>query len=323
LSDLRILTFNSHQPYIHLMASSLPWTFGVVEPRLPSGISKNWNYRIRPLHKNTKLYPSLEEALREGSWDWFLAHNVHDLLDVRSVPLPKVFLVHGTLSGRMLQDRSNIDPKLYTQNLRLLLDAQDAVVVYISELKRGDWGMPGEIIRPGVDTREYGGYRGNIRGILQVCNHLKERGAMMGYKTFQAVCRNLPHFVVGDNGHMPHSRTAESWEDLKEQLRSFRIYLYTPVYPYEDGYNLALLEAMATGMPVATLRHSTSPIRDGMEGIVASTAEELREKVMGLLDCPEEAARLGENARIRVEDQFPLSKFCGKWQSLADTLLRK
>jgi glycosyltransferase involved in cell wall biosynthesis len=260
--------------------------------------------------------------MHADTWDWVLAHNVHDLLDTREISLPKAFLVHGTLSGRILQDQSSIDRALYLKNLQLLLAANNSQTVFVSDLKRKDWGIPGEVIRLTVDPRWYGGYRGEIRGVLQVCNHLKERGPMMGWNTYHAVCRDLPNLVLGDNRTLASSRRSNDWNDLKEQLRSFRIYLYTPIYPYEDGYNTSLLEAMATGMPVATLKHATSPIRDGLEGVVADNAEGLRNKVVQLLDNPEEALRLGNNARVRVEKEFPLSEFQEAWQSFAGKLLR-
>ena len=284
---------------------------------------KNWDPQIRPLPVNARIYPSVQAALREDSWDLALTHNVHDLMDVREISLPKVFLVHGTLSGRILQDQAAVDRALYIKKLRFLLDASGSQVVYISELKREDWGIPGAVIRPAVDVKLYGGYRGDFRGILQVCNHLKARGAMMGWETFQVVCRGLPSLVVGDNRDLAASSKAKDWDDLKSHLRSFRLYLYTPIYPYEDGYNLALLEAMATGMPIATLQHPSSPIRDGIEGLVAETAEDLRERALYLLERPSEAEMLGKGARVRVESEFPMSGFRTAWQSLAQQLVHR
>ncbi len=318
---MRVLTFNSHQPYLHLLAGCKPWIFGVVTPRLSSGQVRQWNPRIRPLLKNSILFSSVEEALQKGPWDWILAHNVNDLLDARQIPIPKAFLVHGTLSGRIVQDHSNIDRALYTRNLELLLKSCGARVIYVSELKRRDWGIPGDVIRPAVDTRLYGGYRGDVCGVLQVCNRLRERGEMTGWKEYDTVCRNLPNLVIGENPGIPSSRMSRDWEDLKEQMRSYRVYLYTPVFPYEDGYNLALLEAMAIGMPVATLRHATSPVRDGMEGVVANAPEELREKIVNLLDNPAKAIQLGEGARLRVEKKFAISDFQRAWDSFAEKLL--
>ncbi len=318
---MHVLTFNSHQPYIHLLADSLPWTFGVVTPRLATGRVKDWDVRIRPLLGNIRLYRSVEVALLDSSWDWVLTHNANDLIDSSTISLPKVFLVHGTLSGRIVQDGANIDRKAYVANLRRLLEVYKCSVVYISELKERDWGIPGEIIKTAVNPAHYGGYRGDHAAVLQVSNHLKERGAMLGWEIHREVCGALPSIVLGDNPGLPDSRMSDSWEDLKEQYRSCRVYLHTALYPHEDGYNLAVLEAMATGMPIATIEHPTSPIDDGVEGVVAGSAAALRGKVIRLLDNPHEAASLGRSARRKLETAFPLSEFRSAWQELASRLV--
>ncbi len=320
MESLRVLTFNSHQPYLHLLASALPWTFGIVAPQLQHGTSKHWNPQIRPVPGNVRLYSSIQEALRESSWDWFLAHNIHDLLDAKDLALPKAYLVHGTLSGRMLQDHSTIDRDQYLKKLDLLFRSYGARVVYISELKRKDWGLPGIVIRPGVNIEDYGGYQGETPGILQVCNHLKSRGVMMGWETYEEVCRGIPNLVLGNNPELAGSRMTNGWDDLKEQMRSYRVYLYTPVYPYEDGYNLGLLEAMATGMPIATLASPSSPVRDGCEGVVAENARDLRERVLSLLGSPESAFTMGQSARARVGRDFSVSAFAKAWQSFSRKL---
>jgi glycosyltransferase involved in cell wall biosynthesis len=76
-------------------------------------------------------------------------------------------------------------------------------------------------------------------------------------------------------------------------------------------------------MPVATLQNVTSPVRDGREGVVASNAQELREKVLFLLENPETAREMGAAARARVEQEFPVSAFCKAWESLALKLAGK
>ena len=320
-SELRILTFNSHQPYIHLLASALPWTFGVVQPCLPSGGTASWDSRVRPIPANVRLYRSIEEAQESQSWDWIMTHNVHDLLDCRSIELPKVFVVHGTLRGRLLEEKSRLSPDLFLDHFKALLDAMRCRLVYISELKRSDWGIPGRVIRPAVDPGLYGPYRGDRAVVLRVCNHLRERGAILGSVAHGEICRGLPSLLLGVNPGVEKSRVPESWEDLKEEYRSCRVYLHTAVYPYEDGYNLAVLEAMASGMPVAALAHPTVPVRDGSEGVVAPTPAELRQRVMRLLGNPAEARKLGEAARERVGREFPIPAFRQEWDSLAHELL--
>jgi hypothetical protein len=40
------------------------------------------------------------------------------------------------------------------------------------------------------------------------------------------------------------------------------------------------------------------------------------------LDNPEEARKMGEAARARIEGEFPMSKFKNAWQSFALRLIR-
>jgi hypothetical protein len=317
---LRVLTFNSHQPYLHLLASTMAWQVGIVLPRLPSGKIKSWDPRIRPLPDNARLFPSVDAALSDGSWDWVLTHNFHDLMESRAARVPKVFLVHGTLSGRIAQDRSTVDPKAYIAGLKKILKTERCRTVYISRLKERDWGIPGTVIRSAVDPAHYGGYHGTKEGVLQVCNHLRERGVMLGWETHSIVCGGIPHLVLGENRGIQESRVTENWEDLKEQYRSWRVYLFTAVHPFEDGYNLGMMEAMATGMPIATVAHPTSPIEDGVEGVTGKCAEELRIKILELLGNPERAASMGSAAREKLQREFPVADFRERWQSLADSL---
>jgi glycosyltransferase involved in cell wall biosynthesis len=314
---LRVLTFNSHQPYVHLLAVSLPWTIGVVIPRTPRGTPKPWDARIRPLPSNVRLYGSVRDALLDAPWDCFLSHNAHDLMESREAGLPGILVVHGTLSGRIVQDGVTIDREGYIDSMKTLLRLTRSRVVYISELKQRDWGIPGTVIRSAVDPEQYGGYQGRRAAVLQVCNHFRERGAILGWEAHREACRGIESLIIGANPRLPGSRVSQSWDDLKEQYRSFRVYLHTAVHPYEDGFNLSVLEAMATGMPVATIAHPTSPIRDNLEGVVSDSPMQLREKILRLLDDTDEAARLGQGARQRLTEVFPIETFRREWDSAA------
>jgi hypothetical protein len=272
------------------------------------------------LPENVVLYDDVAAALNDRRWDWVLTHNVHDVMDARNAGLPGVFLVHGTLSGRMVQDRAPIDRAQYLAGVRALLRVARCRVVYISELKQNDWGIPGRVIRSTVDPRHYGGYRGVRPEVLQVCNHFRERGKMLGWDTHQAVCQDLPTLILGENRRIAGSRVAASWEELKEEYRSCRIYLHTAIHPYEDGFNLAVLEAMAIGMPVAMLRHPTALVEDGVDGIVAGSVDELRERITALLSHRDDAVRMGSAARARLERELPIERFRSDWESLAAEL---
>ncbi|MCK7492395.1 MAG: hypothetical protein MZW92_12910 [Comamonadaceae bacterium] len=89
-------------------------------------------------------YPDLFFAAGSGSagsWDWFLAHDVNDLLDSRT-RLPKVFgswhSQRQDFAGQK-PDRSNEIP----EDLQIILKSQNCAVVYISDLKQKDWESRG------------------------------------------------------------------------------------------------------------------------------------------------------------------------------------
>ena len=117
---------------------------------------------------------------------------------------------------------------------------------------------------------------------------------------------------------IPGSRISRSFDDLREHYRSHRLFLNTTVDGREDGYNLATLEAMATGMPVVSTANATSPIRDGENGYISADFDELHERVRELLRDLDRARRLGEEARRTVCDQFPMEAFVESWQAEID-----
>ena len=92
--------------------------------------------------------------------------------------------------------------------------------------------------------------------------------------------------------------------------------MHTTEDAYEDGYNLGLLEAMATGMPVVATASVTTPVVDGVNGFVSDDLTALRERLALLLADRDEAARLGRAARATVAERFPLAAFVARWDAV-------
>lgn len=74
------------------------------------------------------------------------------------------------------------------------------------------------------------------------------------------------------------------------------------------GTRLKVLESMAWGAPVVTTEAGFEGVdaRRGAEVAVASDWDEFAAKVVGVLDSPERRARLGRNARRRIEQVYAL-----------------
>ncbi len=314
---LRILTINSHQPYLHLLAG-LPHTFHVVDEGL-RGSPCRWDNCVRPLppgFQRLSLSAAATAAQRE-SFDVALAHNLTDMLALKDLCSRLVLLFHCTLTGRVVYEGSRIDPADFAARVLAFLEGVPAEVVFITEVKAHSWqGIPGRIIEPGIPLDAYDGYSGVRPAVLRVSNLQKRRDTLLNHSLQQEVLHGIANTLIGHNPGVTGSLPAGSWEELKAAYREHRCFLITNHPELEDGFNLAVLEAMATGMPVVTTPHATTPIRDGYNGLVGETAGDLRRHVSRLLHDRDLALRLGRRARESVAELFPQGVFLSRWDAV-------
>ncbi len=327
MTALRILTFNWHEAYLCLLAKT-GHIFTVVDK--VKGGRRGWLEETRPVPANMRLLGvgSEEEArlqARSGAFDLAICHNLSDVAELAGVRIPKIVIFHNMLSTEIALFKAAGRPaptkEQYVAQFRSLFDEQTSAV-FISAIKQVDAeGIQGRVILPGIDLDEYGGYRGDIARVLRVGNFFTGRGIMLGQSVAAAALRDLPVTVLGINPEIPGSRLSNSWEDLKEHFRSHRVFLNTTVDGYEDGYNLAMLEAMATGMPVVSLPNRTSPITDGWNGFASDQPDRLHSRIEALLADPSLARQLGMGARETVAATFPVARFISEWNSTFDDIL--
>ncbi len=198
---------------------------------------------------------------------------------------------------------------------------QDVSKVFISESKLKDWNLEGQVIHHGIDLKEFEGYTGENASILRVGNLLKEMDLARGYTISESLLKGFPSKTLGLNPTLESSQISRGFADLLNHYRKCRVYLNTSPDQYEDGYNLSLLEAMATGMPVISIANSTSPIVNGVNGYISDDIEKLRGHLRELLELPELAKEMGQKARETVQQKFGLEKFLNKWQKLIESTL--
>lgn len=314
---LKILSFNWHEPYLCLLAR-IGHEFLIVEPEIAPGHYRRWDENMRPVPKNVRLISqkSAEKMLELGELDLIIAHNIKDLIAVKDYSLPKIVVFHNCLTTEIKLGQDKVDRKEYLGQVQLLL--KDVQKVFISGKKRQDWGLSGELILPGLDVSEYGGYHGNRETVLQVGNLLQERDLMMGYSVSKEIVGSHALTTLGLNPNIPGSRLSQGFQDLLEHFRSSRVFINTTVDEYEDGYNLSMLEAMATGMPVVSSWNASSPLEDGKNGYISKDAGYLNERINFLLKNPQEARKLGQQAQKTVQEKFPLKRFLQSWQKVIE-----
>lgn len=318
---LKILTFNWHEPYLCLL-SKLGHEFLVVEPEIKPGNIRKWNLGMRPVPNNFELISIAQahEKLEEGEIDCVIAHNVKDLIEVKSYFLPKINVFHNCLTTEIKLGKDKVDRDDYLDKLIPLLDG--VTKVFISEMKRVDWGMEGNIILPGFDISEYGGYTGENKSVLRVGNLLKERDLMMGYSICEQIIGTHPIITLGMNPDISGSRISNDFEDLLTQFRKNRVYINSTVDGYEDGYNMAMLEAMATGMPVVACSNKSTPIIDGVNGFCSDDPSYLNLCIDLLMKDQNLAERLGNNAQQTVAEKFPLGQFINSWSRVIESTIK-
>jgi glycosyltransferase involved in cell wall biosynthesis len=313
---MRILTFNWHEPYICALAKT-GHAFDVVER--DKGGYRGWMYEQRPLPPNVRIVKdaTARQRLRAGEYSVVVCHNLTDLGWVGEYRVPRIVLFHNMLTTELALGGNVVDGEAYRAQVRTRV-ANDPLLscVFISDGKRADWGLAGDVITPGIDLADYGGYEGGEARVLRVANLLRERDLMLGYTAQRQILQGIPSTLLGLGTEEYGGRFSTGWDDLRGCFRSHRLFLNTTVDGYEDGYNLAMLEAMATGTPVVSTANRTSPIVDGVNGFVSADLPTLSDRINQLLRNPEEARQLGAAARATVATQFSMDTFVARWEGV-------
>jgi glycosyltransferase involved in cell wall biosynthesis len=159
-----------------------------------------------------------------------------------------------------------------------------------------------------------------------------------GYEEATAAAAPLPEAVLLHVGKGPHEpalrRRAEDlgsssrnlWTGYQEQIlpglyRSMSVFLFT-ASGSQQGQR-AILEAMASGLPVAALAVPgvEDLLTDGVEGLVAADGPGLTAALRMLMDDEGLRLRMGEAARRRAE-QFTAAKFAAQAIPFYEAVLR-
>ena len=306
----RILTFNCHEAYVHLLGK-LGLDMDIIDG-LPGRFAAGWDQRMRPVPRQASLI-SLDQALAGRRYDVAIAHNLTDLLALRSLDLPTILVLHVNLAARASEERGAPPIAQMQQQLQSYLTAVSAIAIAVSQTKAESWGQSCPVIRPCADPDEYRDFDGSQAIALRVANQVMDRPRRFAWDAHLDIVRGHPMRLLGHNPGIDGSAPADSWEELKASYRHHRAYVHTAAVGLDDGYNLAVVEAMMTGMPVVSLAGSESPVVDGVAGYVSGDVARLNEQ-LGHLLCHRELAReLGQRAREIALDVFSIAGFVAGW----------
>lgn len=312
MKQLRIFTTNWHVPYLFMLAQ-LGHVFIIHSDK-----SRNrfWDQRFRPLPQNVGLTEQngvLSETIDFSLIDVLILHNLDDYIKFYRIPKPKILIFHNSFSTEQPQlAKDPIQKQKYINQLKMLLFG--VPLVFISKWKQETWGLPGAIIEPGINTDWFDGFIGNLPKLLMAYNNGHPRNFMSGYDDAKAMFGDDLQ-LVGDNVDL-NTYFPPSFNDYRQLLRGFRGYCVFNKEEYEDSYNLASLEAMATGQPIIQWKHSRAIFKDGEAGYITDNPQELLENWNKLKSDPILARKLGAAGREIVKDKFSFIKFLARWENV-------
>lgn len=306
-TDVKLLVLNCHEAWVHqlgILDAELDIVVG-----LPGRYTTDWDRRMRPLPANARLTTLGAAADPRHRYDCVINHNITDLLDTKGIAAPKLLVLHETLEGRMAQQGATFDPREMRATLNAYLASVGGHAVAVSRMKARSWGVTHAVVTNAADPDAYRDHTGSIAAGLRVANHVTSKRVFLAWDFHRAAFDGLPVKLVGHNPDMPEVDAAVSWDHLKHDFASHRFYIHTADPRYEDGFNMALLEAMAAGMPVLTNRHPSTIVENGRSGFVCDTPEQMRARALELLADADLAHRMGKCAHDRVARDHSVQRF--------------
>lgn len=299
---LNILTFPTHERYETQLCKT-GHNFYAVNARGGKKWKKEYasipeNYLIMPEDKLLS-YLSFDLILAQSRFDQFsIAYKLRDILKI-----PLISLEHTTPTPNLVANGQ--------------INAMRAMVgdinVFISEYSRSEWGIVynSTVIKHSVDTMVFDNKKQSRENkVLTVANDFINRDYCLNFTGWKNIVEGLDFTLVGDNPGL--SEPTESVEQLVSIYNSHSVFLNSSTF---SPIPKSVLEAMSCGCAVVSKATCMIPevVTHGVEGFISNDEKELKKYTQQLLDNPELARKMGDNARKKILSDFREDAFLENW----------
>lgn len=227
-----------------------------------------------------------------------------EILSEEQRALPKIYLEHNT-------------PKPDAVATRHPIDDPNVLLVHVTHYNRLMWDngrTPTMVIEHSVAINPDAAYRGTLERGITVINGMQKRPRIAGYDLFLQAREHIPLDAVGMMTEEFGGLGDVPYRDLHRRIGEYR-FMFSPLR--YTSLPLAVIEGLTLGMPVVALATTELPtvIEHGVSGYVSCDLDELIENMRGLLAQPDEARRIGANAREVARERFGLERFARDWNA--------
>jgi glycosyltransferase involved in cell wall biosynthesis len=300
-------------------------------------------------------YHKLDQTLRKRFFQ--LIHARFGMSGIRMMPLKEKWRIPLVTSFHGCDSPGTTRMKKHKKSLQRLFSVGECFTVPCQAMKDEliKYGCPVDKIavhHSGIDLDKFS-YKerifpanGPVR-IVYVGRLVEKKGAEILIKAFQRIHQVFPQSrltLIGDGvlknklkqlsknlhiekhiefiGALPHNEVAKQLE----QAHVFCLPSMKDRTGNQEGIPNAIKEAMACGIPVVSTFHSGIPelIEDGQTGhlVAEKDVDGLAGKLIDLIGQPETWARLGQNARVKIESDFNRQVQTYKLEQLFDQVIK-
>ena len=227
-----------------------------------------------------------------------------EILSAEQRRLPRIYLEHNT-------------PKPDAANTRHPIDDPNVLLVHVTHYNRLMWDngqTPTVVIEHSVAIDPSATYRGHLDRGITVINGMQKRPRIAGYDIFLRVREIVPLDAAGMETEPFGGLGDIPYRHLHKRVADYR-FLFSPMR--YTSLPLAVIEGMTIGMPIVALATTELPtvLENGETGYVSCDVDALIEGMRTLLADPEEARRMGRNAREIARQRFGLDRFVRDWNA--------
>lgn len=303
----RVLTWHVHGSYLYYLAQANIDLYLPVKPELPEGYrgrkgNFHWPDNVFEIAAEEVRYIDLDCILFQSRRNYL--EDQYEILSPEQQRLPRVYLEHDP-------------PREHPTDTRHLVDDPNVLLAHVTRFNDLMWDSgktPTIVIEHGVLVPDSVKYTGEIERGLVVVNNLGLRGRRLGADLFERTRSRVPLDLVGISseaigglGDIPHYVLPE----FQVRYRFF----FNPIRYTSLG--LAVCEAMMLGMPVVALATTevATVIQNGVSGYASTDVDWLIQRMEDLLADPEQARKLGSNARNIASERFAIERFSRDWEN--------